>query len=115
MGVVSVSVNMKWLLLLLGLLFVTGPLVSAWGSDDSDGDGVSDADDEDDDNDGLLDNEDEDDYGDGIPDDEEDFDGDGLTNEEDGDEDDDNDGIENDEDPNIDRQRVLRSTCIAQH
>merc|ERR1719193_1009458 len=58
-----VWVRMRWLLLLLGLLFVTGPQVSAWGDVDSDGDGISDAEDDDDDNDGLLDNEDDDDDG----------------------------------------------------
>jgi len=63
---------MKWVLLLLGLLFITGPVLSYWGDVDSDGDGLTDDVDDDDDNDGLLDNEDDDDDGDGIPDDEED-------------------------------------------
>ena len=69
------------------------------GAIDSDGDGLTDAEDTDDDNDGLLDTghlfykrhistfiifiniEDDDDDGDGIADDDEDDDGDGLTNE----------------------------------
>merc|ERR1712045_882265 len=73
---------------------------------DSDGDGMSDA--EDDDDDGILDDHDDDDDGDGILDNDEDDDGDGLQNDEDddddndgipdGEEDDDGDGIENDED-----------------
>merc|ERR1739837_26565 len=88
--------RMKSLVLLLGLLLVSGPLVSAWwGDNDSDGDGIKDAEDDDDDNDGLLDVNDEDDDGDGILD--EDEDGDGLENDEDPD--DDGDGVldENDE------------------
>merc|ERR1712037_985863 len=69
--------RMKSLILLLGLLLVSGPLVSAWwGDNDSDGDGIKDAED-DDDNDGLLDVNDEDDDGDGILDEDEDLDGDG--------------------------------------
>merc|ERR1711936_1422583 len=90
--------TMKSLVLLLGLLIVSGPLVSAWwGDNDSDGDGIKDAEDGDDDNDGLLDVNDEDDDGDGILDDDEDDDGDGLENDEDPD--DDGDGVldENDE------------------
>merc|ERR1712192_272760 len=84
----TVFVRMKSLVLLLGLLLVSGPLVSAWwGDNDSDGDGIKDAEDDDDDNDGLLDVNDED----------EDGDGDGLENDEDPD--DDGDGVldENDE------------------
>merc|ERR1711909_124303 len=84
--------TMKSLVLLLGLLIVSGPLVSAWwGDNDSDGDGIKDAEDDDDDNDGLLDVNDEDDDGDGILDEDEDLDGDGKTNAED--DDDDGDGI----------------------
>merc|ERR1719342_603786 len=84
----TVFVRMKSLVLLLGLLLVSGPLVSAWwGDNDSDGDGIKDAEDDDDDNDGFLDVNDEDDDGDGILD---------------GDEDDDGDGLENDEDPDDD-------------
>merc|ERR1712020_675533 len=84
--------RMKSLVLLLGLLLVSGPLVSAWwGDNDSDGDGIKDAEDDDDDNDGLLDVNDEDDDGDGILDEDEDLDGDGKTNAED--DDDDGDGI----------------------
>merc|ERR1711862_33402 len=72
--------RMKSLVLLLGLLIVSGPLVSAWwGDNDSDGDGIKDAEDDDDDNDGLLDVNDEDDDGDGILDEDEDLDGDGKT------------------------------------
>merc|ERR1712192_372789 len=86
----TVFVRMKSLVLLLGLLLVSGPLVSAWwGDNDSDGDGIKDAEDDDDDNDGLLDLNDEDDDGDGILD--EDEDGDGLENDEDPD--DDGDGV----------------------
>merc|ERR1712210_168148 len=92
--------RMKSLILLLGLLLVSGPLVSAWwgeklsyllncqffvsifmflaGDNDSDGDGIKDAEDDDDDGDGLLDED-------------EDLDGDGKTNAED--DDDDGDGI----------------------
>merc|ERR1712037_143012 len=99
--------RMKSLILLLGLLLVSGPLVSAWwgeklsyllnrqffvsifmflaGDNDSDGDGIKDAEDDDDDNDGLLDVNDEDDDGDGILDEDEDLDGDGKTNAEDDD------------------------------
>merc|ERR1712087_1037901 len=74
------------------LLLVSGPLVSAWwGDNDSDGDGIKDAEDDDDDNDGLLDVNDEDDDGDGILDEDEDLDGDGKTNAED--DDDDGDGV----------------------
>merc|ERR1712158_15938 len=94
----TVLVRMKSLVLLLGLLLVSGPLVSAWwGDNDSDGDGIKDAGDDDDDNDGLLDVNDEDDDGDGILDGDEDDDGDGLENDEDPD--DDGDGVldENDE------------------
>merc|ERR1712037_304807 len=90
--------RMKSLILLLGLLLVSGPLVSAWwGDNDSDGDGTKDAEDDDDDNDGLLDVNDDDDDGDGILDGDEDDDGDGLENDEDPD--DDGDGVldENDE------------------
>merc|ERR1711936_1404137 len=69
----TVLVRMKSLVLLLGLLLVSGPLVSAWwGDNDSDGDGIKDAEDDDDDNDGLLDVNDEDDDGDGILDEDED-------------------------------------------
>merc|ERR1711950_7760 len=68
--------RMKSLILLLGLLLISGPLVSAWwGDNDSDGDGIKDAEDDDDDNDGLLDVNDEDDDGDGILDEDEDLDG----------------------------------------
>merc|ERR1712233_192515 len=90
--------TMKSLVLLLGLLIVSGPLVSAWwGDNDSDGDGIKGAEDDDDDNDGLLDVNDEDDDGDVILDEDEDLDGDGKTNAEDPD--DDGDGVldENDE------------------
>merc|ERR1719209_1505876 len=89
MMMTTVFVRMKSLVLLLGLLLVSGPLVSAWwGDNDSDGDGIKDAEDDDDDNDGLLDVNDEDDDGDGILDEDEDLD------------DDDNDGLldVNDED-----------------
>merc|ERR1711970_418694 len=96
----TVLVRMKSLVLLLALLLVSGPLVSAWwGDNDSDGDGIKDAEDDDDDNDGLLDVNDEDDDGDGILDE-----GDGVL---DGDEDDDGDGLENDEDPDNDGDGVL--------
>merc|ERR1712073_104118 len=77
--------NMRWYLLLLGLLFSTITFVDA--AVDSDGDGESDDVDDDDDNDGIPDNEDEDDDGDGILDEDEDDDGDGLTNEDDDDDD----------------------------
>merc|ERR1719397_536259 len=88
----TVFVRMKSLVLLLGLLLVSGPLVSAWwGDNDSDGDGIKDAEDDDDDNDGLLDVNDEDDDSDGILDEDEDLDGDGKTNAED--DDDDGDGV----------------------
>merc|ERR1719193_1443425 len=114
MMMTRVFVRMKSLVLLLGLLLVSGPLVSAWwGDNDSDGDGIKDAED----NDGLLDVNDEDDDGDGILDEDEDLDGDGKTNAEDddddgdgvldGDEDDDGDGLENDEDPDDDGDGVL--------
>merc|ERR1711939_369267 len=84
----TVFVRMKSIVLLLGLLLVSGPLVSAWwGDNDSDGDGIKDAEDDDDDNDGLLDVNDEDDDGDGILDEDEDLDGDGKTNVEDDDDD----------------------------
>merc|ERR1712227_751795 len=100
----TVFVRMKSLVLLLGLLLVSGPLVSAWwGDNDSDGDGIKDAEDDDDDNDGLLDVNDEDDDGDGILEDDDDG-GDGIL---DGDEDDDGDGLENDEDPDDDGDGVL--------
>merc|ERR1719153_1294908 len=98
MMMTTVFVRMKSLVLLLGLLLVSGPLVSAWwGDNDSDGDGIKDAEDDDDDNEGLLDVNDDDDDGDGILDGDEDDDGDGLENDEDPD--DDGDGVldENDE------------------
>merc|ERR1712192_79081 len=100
----TVFVRMKSLVLLLGLLLVSGPLVSAWwGDNDSDGDGIKDAED-DDDGDGILD-EDEDLDGDGKTNaEDEDDDGDGVL---DGDEDDDGDGLENDEDPDDDGDGVL--------
>merc|ERR1711955_614 len=81
--------RMKNLIILLGLLLVTGPFVSAgwWGDNDSDGDGLNDAADDDDDGDGILDVD-------------EDLDGDGLTNAED--DDDDGDGIPDDEDTDDD-------------
>merc|ERR1712173_371947 len=84
--------RMKSLVLLLSLLLVSGPLVSAWwGDNDSDGDGIKD---------------DEDDDGDGILDEDEDLDGDGKTNAED--DDDDGDGIlDGDEDPDDDGDGVL--------
>merc|ERR1712002_630836 len=93
--------RMKNLIILLGLLLVTGPFVSAgwWGDNDSDGDGLNDAAD-DDDNDGIPDTEDDDDDGDGILDVDEDLDGDGLTNAED--DDDDGDGIPDDVDTDDD-------------
>merc|ERR1711936_758698 len=79
----TVLVRMKSLVLLLGLLLVSGPLVSAWwGDNDSDGDGIKDAED-DDDGDGVLDG-DEDDDGDGLENDEDpDDDGDGVLDEND--------------------------------
>merc|ERR1712058_181612 len=82
--------RMRNLIILLGLLLVTGPFVSAgwWGDNDSDGDGLNDAADDDDDNDGIPDTEDDDD------------DGDGLTNAED--DDDDGDGIPDDVDTDDD-------------
>merc|ERR1712002_122568 len=82
--------RMKNLIILLGLLLVTGPFVSAgwWGDNDSDGDGLNDA------------AEDDDDDGDGILDVDEDLDGDGLTNAED--DDDDGDGIPDDVDTDDD-------------
>merc|ERR1712121_425559 len=81
--------RMKNLVILLGLLLVTGPFVSAgwWGDNDSDGDGLNDAADDDDDGDGILDVD-------------EDLDGDGLTNAED--DDDDGDGIPDDVDTDDD-------------
>merc|ERR1712042_224557 len=81
--------RMKNLIILLGLLLVTGPFVSAgwWGDNDSDGDGLNDAADDDDDGDGILDVD-------------EDLDGDGLTNAED--DDDDGDGIPDDVDTDDD-------------
>merc|ERR1712112_79336 len=77
-------------IMLLGMLVVTMPFVTA--SIDSDGDGLTDIEDDDDDNDGLLDTEDDDDDGDGV---------------DDGDEDDDDDGVENDEDPDDDGDGIM--------
>merc|ERR1711994_1167467 len=72
--------NMRWYLLLLGLLFSTITFVDAKGVD-SDGDGESDDVDDDDDGDGILD-EDEDDDGDGlINSEDDDDDGDGILDE----------------------------------
>merc|ERR1719382_1482176 len=80
----AMASRMKSLVLLLGLLLVSGPLVSAWwGDNDSDGDGIKDAEDDDDDGDGILDG-DEDDDGDGLENDEDpDDDGDGVLDEND--------------------------------
>merc|ERR1712112_702329 len=88
-------------IMLLGMLVVTMPFVTA--SIDSDGDGLTDIEDDDDDNDGLLDTEDDDDDGDGNDEDGDD-DGDGIL---DGDEDDDGDGVENDEDPDDDGDGII--------
>merc|ERR1711909_79535 len=100
-GELIAAYRMNKLFLLLGLLLVTGPFVSAdwWGDNDSDGDGLNDAADDDDDNDGIPDSEDDDD-GDGVLDVDEDLDGDGLRNAED--DDDDGDGIPDDEDTDDD-------------
>merc|ERR1719370_1994867 len=110
MMMTTVFVRMKSLVLLLGLLLVSGPLVSAWwGDNDSDGDGIKDAEDDDDDNDGLLDVNDKDDDGDGILDEDEDLDGDGKTNAED--DDDDGDGVlDGDEDDDGDGLRKMTKT-----
>merc|ERR1712037_840211 len=107
----SPHLRMRGIFFLLGLLLVA-PLASAYWDGvndmppsgrndvDSDGDGLSDAEDDDDDNDGILDDHDDDDDGDGILDnDEEDDDGDGIENDEDND--DDGDGIEDKYDKSV--------------
>merc|ERR1712179_409459 len=108
MGVPHLSCTMKGALILLSLLAIA-PLSSAYWDGvndmppsgrndvDSDGDGMSDA--EDDDNDGILDDHDDDDDGDGILDNDEDDDGDGLQNDEDND--DDGDGILDENDRSV--------------
>merc|ERR1712106_267218 len=81
--------KMKNFCLLLAILLAVTPFTSALKQkyEDSDMDGINDAEDDDDDNDG-------------IPDDVEDQDGDGLINSED--DDDDDDGIDDDEDTDDD-------------
>merc|ERR1739842_127551 len=110
MGVPHLSCTMKGALILLSLLAIA-PLSSAYWDGvndmppsgrndvDSDGDGMSDAEDDDDDNDGILDDHDDDDDGDGILDNDEDDDGDGIENDEDND--DDGDGIEDKYDKSV--------------
>merc|ERR1739838_1176290 len=83
--------KMRNFCLLLAILLAVTPFTSALKQkyEDSDMDGINDAEDDDDDDDG-----------DGIPDEFEDQDGDGLINSED--DDDDDDGIDDDEDTDDD-------------
>merc|ERR1712123_227754 len=82
--------KMRNFCLLLAILLAVTPFTSALKQkyEDSDMDGINDAEGDDDDNDGILDDDDNDD------------DGDGLINSED--DDDDDDGIDDDEDTDDD-------------
>merc|ERR1711874_37193 len=94
MGVSPGPAKMNKSLLLLGICLLSGIATAGfWGDVDSVQDGLTDAvDDEDYDGDGLSNEDDPDDDGDGVLD---------------GDEDDDGDGMENDEDPDDDGDGVM--------